>query len=64
MESADEHAGMAAILLTLAKIHNEEGRASRAQAHARRCLELAREHQVAFVIEEAEQILTGDSARR
>lgn len=57
MESADEPAGMAAILLTMAKIYNEEGRTDEAREYARRCLEVARAHQVTFVVEEAEQIL-------
>ena len=57
MESVNEPAGMAAILLTQAKIHNEEGRISEAHEKATRCLEVARAHQVTFVIEQAEQIL-------
>ena len=48
---------MAAILLTMAKIYNEEGRTDEAREQARRCLEVARAHQVTFVIEEAEQIM-------
>ena len=61
MESANEPAGMAAILLTQAKIYNEEGRINEAHEKATRCLEVARAHQVTFVIEQAEQIMAVQS---
>jgi tetratricopeptide (TPR) repeat protein len=57
MESADEYAGMAAILLTLATIYEQEGQSNEAQLYAKQCLDVARGHQVTFVIEKAEKIL-------
>jgi tetratricopeptide (TPR) repeat protein len=62
MESTDEYAGMAAILLTLATIHNDEGRANEANDYARRCLDVARANDVTFVIARAEQLLAATRA--
>ncbi len=62
MESAAEPVGQAVVLLALAKLHAKEGDADKAEARARQCLEIARQHDVTFVIEQAESILESGSA--
>jgi tetratricopeptide (TPR) repeat protein len=57
MESAEENAATAAILLTLATIYDQEDQSDEAELYARQCLAVARAHQVTFVVERAEQIL-------